>query len=128
MVQYIEREHPSGFTYIAPTVYFAPGDIIAELGDVPASAQDPRRLQLGRDHFILPPQIAHACEPAAYIDWSTLTLRALRPIEADEETPSPDSWPKISYHFGTSERDGYPAFECLCGSWRASAYSPGMST
>lgn len=106
--------HPLGFSYIVPTADFVPGELIVPLGGVKTNAEDPCRLQLSETEFILPPQIAHGCEPTAYIDWDTLVLRALRPIyvAAGAEGKRQD----ISYHFATSEAKDYPAFRCLCGS------------
>ncbi len=113
MTDSIERQHIAGFSYIVAVADYAPGDVIVPLGNIQTTQDDPRRLQLGPNHFILPPQIAHLCEPTAYIHWQDYTLRALKPIA---RAPSGTAGFDIGYHFATSEWSGYPSFACLCGS------------
>lgn len=95
------------YFYKAPGTY-STGDLILELGDIATYEEDPRRIQVDQNHFILPPALLyHSCEPNAYIDWQKMQLLALRPISFDEI---------ITYHYGTSEDDySIGAFECTCG-------------
>jgi SET domain-containing protein len=49
--------------------------------------------------------IDHSCEPNAYIDWSDLTLRALRDIKKGET---------VTYNYFTSDWDDEDVFKCQC--------------
>lgn len=67
---------------------------------------DLSRHQISTDPTAPENYINHSCDPNAYIDWDTLTLRALLPIRVGEE---------IMYNYFTSDWDGEDPFTCLCG-------------
>ena len=50
--------------------------------------------------------INHSCEANAYIDFESLTLRAVRDIRRGEE---------ITYNYFTTDWDKEDVFDCLCG-------------
>ena len=79
---------------------------------VPASTNvtlhvDDGVFQLSTDPTAIENFLNHSCDPNAYIDFVSLQLHALRPIEAGEE---------ITYHYGTSDWDDEDVFDCECGS------------
>ena len=80
---------------------------------------DPRRIQVSASLFILPSAcIYHSCSPNAYINWNTLKLKSLKPLEKGET---------ITYHYGTSEYDySVGAFLCRCGAINCVGYFKGF--
>ncbi|MBF0175528.1 MAG: SET domain-containing protein [Magnetococcales bacterium] len=68
-------------------------------------------LQLGNGRHMLPEGkqwgfINHSCEPNCCIDFSSLSVRTLRPIAVGEE---------ITFNYLTTEWDMASPFECQCG-------------
>ena len=95
-------------TFLTATKAFKPNDVIMILGNISTPKENPGRIQVDNERFILPPKdIYHSCRPNAYIDWNTMELKASMEI-------SPNTL--ITYHYGTSE-DEYRvgAFDCNCG-------------
>lgn len=96
-------------TFLYTDRVYTKGDVLMFLGNTPCPSSDSSRIQVDDHTFVLPPKLlAHSCEPNAYIDWKTLTLKALRQIS--EGT-------LVTYHYGTSEDDyQIGKFQCECGS------------
>lgn len=96
-------------TFLYTDKQYRKGDVIMRLGNTPCPSTDSSRIQIDENTFILPPKLfAHSCEPNAYIDWDTLTLKALQ--QTSEGT-------LVTYHYGTSEDDyRIGKFQCKCGS------------
>lgn len=96
-------------TFLYTDKTYNKGDVLMSLGRTPCPSSDSSRIQVDDRTFILPPKLlAHSCEPNAYIDWQTMELKALRPI---------DKGTLVTYHYGTSEDDyRIGKFQCECGS------------
>lgn len=96
-------------TFLYTNKVYSKGDVLMRLGNVSCPSTDSSRIQVDEHTFILPPKLlAHSCEPNAFIDWKTLTLKALLPIEKGS---------LVTYHYGTSEDDyRIGTFFCECGS------------
>lgn len=88
---------------------YSPNETIVFIGRDPCEPTDPKRIQISETEYIKPQHIfVHSCNPNGYIDWETLTMRALKNIQ---------SGAFVSYHYGTSEDDyTVGAFHCECGS------------
>lgn len=86
---------------------FSAQELICPLGNKTCSVTDPKRLQKDEQTFILPPFIIyHSCNPNAYIQWSTMELKALRSVKKGDV---------VTYHYGTSEDDySVGMFVCRC--------------
>ena len=85
------------------------GEMVMILGKTMCPPTNSSRIQVDDHTFLLPPKLlAHSCEPNAYIDWETLTLKTLQSIPEGS---------LVTYHYGTSE-DEYRIgkFWCECGS------------
>jgi len=87
---------------------YCPGEVIMNLGDKPTEKENPGRIQVNEEKFILPPlDIYHSCKPNAYIEWDSMKLRALELIPKGAT---------VTYHYGISEDDyRIGAFDCTCG-------------
>ncbi len=98
----------AAYKFLVSEKQFAPGDTICALGSTPCKLDNSKRIQVNETTFILPPAIIyHSCNPNSFIDWKTMELKALKPIEIGET---------ITYHYGTSEDDyTVGAFHCECG-------------
>lgn len=88
---------------------YSKGEVLMILGKTMYLPTNSSRIQVDDHTFILPPKLlAHSCEPSAYIDWTTMELKALRSL---------DQGTLVSYHYGTSEADyRIGKFRCECGS------------
>lgn len=69
-------------------------------------------LQIDEDKFLegsgeVAEYLNHSCEPNCYIDFSDLSLRALRDIKQGEE---------LTFNYLTTEYDMAEKFQCRCGS------------
>jgi len=87
---------------------YLPQESIINLDNNPTDRNNPGRIQVDENSFILPPKdIYHSCDPNAYIDWNTMKLKALKAIKKGSA---------ITYHYGTSEYDyAVGEFDCICG-------------
>lgn len=96
-------------TFLYTDKVYGKGDVLMALGHTSCPSSDSSRIQVDDHTFILPPKLlAHSCEPNAYIDWKSLTLKALQSIPEGA---------LITYHYGTSEDDyRIVKFMCECGS------------
>jgi len=104
--------------FLTATKAYQPNNVIIALGKTATQKDNPGRIQIDNEYFILPPQdIYHSCDPNAYIDWKTMELKAKRNIS---------SGITITYHYGTSEDDySMAAFACNCGSTNCVRYFRG---
>lgn len=106
------------YVFVRTARKFLKDEVIMSLGDISCQKEDPRRLQIAQDAYILPPDvIAHSCKPNAYIDWHSMKLKALQTIYQND---------MVTYHYGTSEEDyTIGAFFCSCASPRCIGYFQG---
>jgi hypothetical protein len=94
--------------FLKATRGYLPDEVIINLGNKPTEKENPGRIQINEEKFILPPlDIYHSCKPNAYIDWDSMDLKAVGTVS--EGTT-------VTYHYGTSEDDyRIGAFHCTCG-------------
>lgn len=87
---------------------YVPDEVIISLGNTPTEKENPERIQVDKEKFILPPKdIYHSCKPNAKIDWNSMSLKACDVISKGTI---------VTYHYGTSEDDyRIGAFHCTCG-------------
>lgn len=62
--------------------------------------------QISTDQEAIENFVNHSCNANAYIDFDSLTLRAIRDIKTGEE---------ITYNYFTTDWDKEDVFDCLCG-------------
>jgi hypothetical protein len=87
---------------------YLPNEVIIHLGNKPTDKENPGRIQVNEETFILPPlDIYHSCKPNAFIDWNSMDMKAFGVIPKGAT---------VTYHYGTSEDDyRIGAFDCTCG-------------
>ncbi len=95
-------------TFLTASKAFKPNDVIMILDSTPTQGENPGRIQVDNERYILPSKdIYHSCHPNSYIDWKTMQLKAS--MEISKNT-------LVTYHYGTSEDDySIGAFDCDCG-------------
>lgn len=98
---------------------YLPGEVIINLGNKPTEKENPGRIQVDAETFILPPKgIYHSCKPNTYIDWDSMNLKASEVIPKGAT---------LTYHYGTSEDDYLiGAFHCTCGNSNCVKYFQGF--
>lgn len=105
--------------FLIATKKYLKNEIIINLGNNPAEENNPGRIQVSKNKFILPPKdIYHSCNPNARISWDSMNLVACDEILKGDI---------ITYHYGTSEDDyRIGAFQCACGSPDCISYFQGF--
>lgn len=110
-IQLVEKD---GFRSLIADAIFEPDEIILEFEQTFVTTPnqfslqiDENKHQLSKDENALENFVNHSCEPNGYIDFETLSLKAVRKIEVGEI---------LNFNYFTTDYHSDDVFYCECGS------------